>query len=172
MHNHGTHNALDDPRNENVLISINGELIPRPQAKISVFDSGFLVGDGVWEGMRVHAGSLVFAEEHMDRLEEGAQAIGLEIGLSRKELLDCVEAANLDQLGDLKSTVHGACRILSRNDDVARALALNGKRLGRFVQRLSPHLKQKVRVVLNNTMSPARQRFRDSASGKCQLRNA
>ena len=48
MHNHGTHNALDDPRNENVLISINGELVPREQAKISVFDSGFLVGDGVW----------------------------------------------------------------------------------------------------------------------------
>ncbi|MEM9478177.1 MAG: aminotransferase class IV [Verrucomicrobiota bacterium] len=83
---HGTHNALDDPRNESVLISINGELIPRPDAKISVFDSGFLVGDGVWEGMRVYGGKLAFADEHFSRLEEAAKAISLDIGLTRNEL--------------------------------------------------------------------------------------
>jgi branched-chain amino acid aminotransferase len=104
MHNHGTHNALDDPRNENVLISINGELFARAEAKISVFDSGFLVGDGVWEGMRVQAGRLVFAEEHMDRLEEAAQTIGLEIGLSRKELLERVEA--LLKANNMEDGVH------------------------------------------------------------------
>jgi branched-chain amino acid aminotransferase len=104
MPSHGTHNALDDPRNENVLISINGELVPRPQAKISVFDSGFLVGDGVWEAMRVHAGCLVFVEEHMDRLEAAARTIGLEIGLSRKELLERVEAVL--QANDMEDGVH------------------------------------------------------------------
>ncbi|MEM0895277.1 MAG: aminotransferase class IV [Verrucomicrobiota bacterium] len=88
---HGTHNALDDPRNESVLISINGELIPRPEAKISVFDSGFLVGDGVWEGMRVHGGKLAFAEEHFSRLEEAAQAVSLEIGLTRADLAKRVD---------------------------------------------------------------------------------
>ena len=68
---HGTHNALDDPRNEEVLVYINGALLPRQDAKISVFDSGYLVGDGVWEGLRLHRGVLVFLDEHLDRLFQG-----------------------------------------------------------------------------------------------------
>ena len=88
---HGTHNALDDPRNENVLISINGELFPRQEAKISVFDSGYLVGDGVWEGIRLHHGTLVFWDDHMDRLFQGAKAIGMDIGMSREEIKSSVE---------------------------------------------------------------------------------
>ncbi len=83
---HGTHNALPDPRNEDVLIYVNGEIVPRAEAKISVFDSGFLVGDGVWEGVRLHDGVVVFWEEHLDRLYQGAKAIGLDIGLTRSEL--------------------------------------------------------------------------------------
>lgn len=83
---HGTHNALDDPRNEDVLIYVDGELKPREEAKISVFDSGYLVGDGVWESLRVHEGVLVFLDAHLDRLWTGAAAIGLEIGMSREEL--------------------------------------------------------------------------------------
>ncbi len=88
---HGTHNALDDPRNENVLISINGELFPRNEAKISVFDSGYLVGDGVWEGLRLHHGTLVFWDEHMDRLWQGAKAIGMDLGMTRNELNEAVQ---------------------------------------------------------------------------------
>lgn len=88
---HGTHNALDDPRNENVLISINGELFPRQEAKISVFDSGYLVGDGVWEGLRLQHGTLVFWDDHMDRLFQGAKAIGMDIGMSREEIKSSVE---------------------------------------------------------------------------------
>lgn len=88
---HGTHNALPDPRNETVLIYVNGDLVPRAEAKISIFDSGFLVGDGVWEGMRLHKGVIVFLEEHLNRLFQGAKAIGLEIGLSRAELTEAVE---------------------------------------------------------------------------------
>ena len=65
---HGTHNALDDPRNADVLIYINGELHHRDEAKISIFDSGYLVGDGVWEGLRLHHGVLVFLDLHLDRL--------------------------------------------------------------------------------------------------------
>jgi branched-chain amino acid aminotransferase len=89
---HGTHNALDDPRNEEVLISINGELFPRKEAKISVFDSGYLVGDGVWEGLRLHHGTLVFWDDHMNRLYQGAKAIGMDIGMSRSEIHSQVEA--------------------------------------------------------------------------------
>lgn len=83
---HGTHNALPDPRNETILIYINGNLYPRHEAKISVFDSGYLVGDGVWEALRLHEGVLVFLDEHLDRLWQGAATIGMHIGLSREEL--------------------------------------------------------------------------------------
>ena len=83
---HGTHNAVDDPRNEDVLVYINGELLPRQDAKISVFDSGYLVGDGVWEGLRLHRGVLVFLNEHLDRLFQGAATIGMDIGMSRQGL--------------------------------------------------------------------------------------
>ena len=83
---HGTHNALPDSRNENILIFINGELLPRNEAKISVFDSGYLVGDGVWEAVRLHQGVLVFLDEHLDRLWQAAATIGMEIGMSREAL--------------------------------------------------------------------------------------
>jgi branched-chain amino acid aminotransferase len=83
---HGTHDALDDPRNAEVLIYVNGELVPRDQAKVSVFDSGFMLGDGVWEGLRLHHGRLAFLDEHLDRLLEGAKAIDLDIGMSAAEL--------------------------------------------------------------------------------------
>jgi branched-chain amino acid aminotransferase len=83
---HGTHDALDDPRNAEVLIWLNGELVPRDQAKVSVFDSGFMMGDGVWEGLRLHHGKLAFLDEHLDRLFEGAKAIDLDIGMSAAEL--------------------------------------------------------------------------------------
>lgn len=88
---HGTHNALPDPRNDNILIYINGELVPRAEAKISVFDSGYLIGDGVWEAARLHDGVLVFLDEHLDRLYQGAKAIGLDIGLTRAELTTAIE---------------------------------------------------------------------------------
>lgn len=80
----GTHSALPDPRNEEVLIYINGDLVPRAEAKISVFDSGFLVGDGVWESMRLHNGVLVFLDQHLNRLFQGAKAIGLDLGMTRE----------------------------------------------------------------------------------------
>ena len=82
----GTHEALPDRRNESVLVYINGEFYPREEAKISVFDSGFLVGDGVWEGIRLHDGAFAFLDAHLDRLFEGAKAIDLEVGKTREEL--------------------------------------------------------------------------------------
>jgi branched-chain amino acid aminotransferase len=82
----GTHDYVADPRNVAVQISINGELFPRAEAKVSVLDSGFVLGDGVWEGLRVHAGGLPFLEMHLDRLYEGAKTIDMDIGLSREQL--------------------------------------------------------------------------------------
>src|SRR3954447_14516178 len=83
---HGTHDFEDDPRNAAILIWVNGALVPRDQAVVSVFDSGFVLGDGVWEGLRVSGGHPAFVERHLDRLFEGAQALMLDIGLSRDEL--------------------------------------------------------------------------------------
>ena len=82
----GTHEYEDDPRNAGILISVNGALKPRKEAVVSVFDSGFVLGDGVWEGLRVHDGGVAFLEEHLDRLYEGAKAIDMDIGLTRAEL--------------------------------------------------------------------------------------
>src|SRR5918998_424507 len=82
----GTHEALPDKRNEGILVYINGEFYRRDEAKISVFDSGFLVGDGVWEGLRLHGGEFAFLGLHLDRLFEGARAIHLDIGMTREEI--------------------------------------------------------------------------------------
>jgi len=83
---HSLHDAAGDPRNANILISVNGDLKPRGEAMVSVFDSGFVLGDGVWEGLRVHKGRIAFLEAHLDRLYEGAKAIAMDIGLTREEL--------------------------------------------------------------------------------------
>ena len=84
----GTHDFAPDPRNEGILINVNGKLVPRAEASISVFDSGFMLGDGVWEGLRVHNGQIAFLDAHLDRLFEGAKAIAMDIGLAREELVD------------------------------------------------------------------------------------
>jgi len=82
----GTHHASDDPRNRDILIYVNGALRPREQAVVSVFDSGFILGDGVWEGLRVHRGRIAFLAAHLDRLYEAAKAIDLDIGMDRRAL--------------------------------------------------------------------------------------
>ena len=86
----GTHAAIPDERNERVLIYVNGQLVPRDQARVSVFDSGFLVGDGVWEGLRLHHDAFVFLDEHLERLFQGAKAIGLDIGRTREQIAEAL----------------------------------------------------------------------------------
>ncbi len=100
----GTHDYLDDPRNSEILISINGAMVSRDDAKVSVFDSGFMLGDGVWEGIRYHRGKLLFLQAHMDRLYEGAKAIDMDIGFSRLELGARIRAV-LDA-NDMETDVH------------------------------------------------------------------
>ena len=96
-----THSAIVDPRNENVKIYINGSFYNRENAQISVFDSGFLVGDGIWEGLRLHNGKFAFLNKHLDRLFAGASAIHLDIGLSREELVDAlIETIEVNEMTD------------------------------------------------------------------------
>lgn len=92
-----THSAEHDTRNDNLLIHVNGALVPKDQAVVSVYDSGFMLGDGMWEGMRLYDGQWAFFDEHMDRLFGSCKAIELDIGLSRDQvraLLDETAAAN------------------------------------------------------------------------------
>ena len=92
---------VSDPRNASILINVNGELKPRAEAVVSVFDSGFMLGDGVWEGLRVHKGRLAFLDRHLDRLFEGAKALAMDLGLSREELTkrlyDTLDANTMDE---------------------------------------------------------------------------
>jgi branched-chain amino acid aminotransferase len=85
---HGTHNAVQDDRNETILIYVNGELFPRNEAKISVFDSGYLVGDGIWEALRLHDDVLVFLDEHLNRLWQASATVGMDMKMTRQELTD------------------------------------------------------------------------------------
>jgi len=100
----GTHEYEGDPRNESVLISVNGELLPRPEAKVSVFDAGFLLGDGVWESFRLHNGAIAFADEHIDRLFRGAESISMDIGRTREQILD--EVNRVIEANDMHDGVH------------------------------------------------------------------
>jgi branched-chain amino acid aminotransferase len=87
----GTQDFTPDPRNDAILINVNGVLTPRAEAVVSVFDSGFMLGDGVWEGIRVHKGRMAFLKEHLDRLWEGAKAIAMDIGISREAMVARLE---------------------------------------------------------------------------------
>jgi branched-chain amino acid aminotransferase len=83
----GSQDFEDDPANAAALVYLNGDLVPRAEARVSVFDAGFVVGDGIWEGLRLHKGALLFLDAHLDRLYSGAAAIALDIGLSRWALV-------------------------------------------------------------------------------------
>ena len=82
----GSQEYVGDDRNDDVFISVNGELVRRPDAKVSVFDSGFVLGDGIWEGLRLHGGRIAFLDRHFDRLWDGAKMLRIDIGLSREAL--------------------------------------------------------------------------------------
>ena len=96
----GTHEYNIDSRNDEILIYVNGEIVPRSIAKVSVFDSGFLLGDGVWEGIRYHNKQLVHKDEHFKRLFSSAAAIGMDIGKTEQELEEIIvstlEANNIE----------------------------------------------------------------------------
>ena len=86
-----THQAEDDARNEDIQIWLNGRVVPKAQAMVSVYDSGFMLGDGVWEGLRLYNGTWAFLDEHMDRLFEAAKAIDLDIGLTPAQVVAALE---------------------------------------------------------------------------------
>ncbi|TYC52981.1 aminotransferase class IV [Rhodobacterales bacterium] len=102
--NNSAQGYVADPRNEDVLVYVDGNLVPRSQATVSIFDSGFVLGDGIWEGLRLIDGKIVQLEAHLDRLHEGATSIALDIGRTRDELKAAIQAT-LDANG-MKDGAH------------------------------------------------------------------
>jgi branched-chain amino acid aminotransferase len=82
----GSQDFAADPRNADLKVWLNGQLVPKDEAKVSIFDAGFVLGDGVWEGLRLHNGALLFLDAHLERLYRGAKDIALDLGLTREEM--------------------------------------------------------------------------------------
>ena len=96
---HGVHDYTPDPRNADILISVNGEMKHRDEATVSVFDSGYILGDGVWEGLRVKDGAIAFLPDHLKRLYAGAKTIDMKMDLTPEQMttriFDCLKANNM-----------------------------------------------------------------------------
>jgi len=100
----GSHAYVPDERNASVLFNINGQLFPREKAVVNVFDSGFMLGDGIWEGLRVHNGNVAFLQDHLDRLWEGAKALDIDLGLSQESLTKRI--VETLKANDMREDVH------------------------------------------------------------------
>ena len=111
----GSHAFIRNEKNQNIFININGNLEKRENAKISVFDSGFLLGDGVWEGIRLHNSKLVFIDEHIDRLFSSAEGISMKISYSKDDIIREIE--KVIQKNDMVNDVHIRL-IITRGDKI------------------------------------------------------
>ncbi|WP_164660546.1 aminotransferase class IV [Tropicibacter sp. Alg240-R139] len=105
---HTTHDALEDPRNADIKIYVNGDLLHRDDAKVSVYDSGFMLGDGMWEGLRLYSGQWAFFEEHMDRFFNSCKSVSLDVGMDEAGILDALNSTA--QANGMTSDVH--CRMM------------------------------------------------------------
>jgi len=103
-----THDADEDSRNQDIKIYLNGEIVHRDEAKVSVYDSGFMLGDGMWEGMRLYNGKWAFIDEHMDRLFDSCKAVSLDIGLDRNGVADALRQTA--EANNMTTDVH--CRLM------------------------------------------------------------
>jgi branched-chain amino acid aminotransferase len=110
-----SHSYISNPKNKDIFININGELYHRSEAKISVFDSGFLLGDGIWEGIRLHKSKLMFIDDHLERLFNSAAGISLKIPLSRNEIIDEINKVLIKN--SMNDNVHIRL-IISRGDKI------------------------------------------------------
>jgi len=105
---HTTHDADEDARNRDILIYVNGELVHRDEARVSVYDSGFLLGDGMWEGMRLYDGEWAFFDAHMDRFFDSCRSVSLDVGMDREGIRAALEKTA--QANGMETDVH--CRLM------------------------------------------------------------
>lgn len=143
-----THQASEDTRNESILIYVNGRVVPRAEASVSVFDSGFMLGDGVWEGLRLHDGTWAFLDQHMDRLFEAAKAIDLDIGLDRKAVISALlETQNSNDMHN-----HAHARLMVTRGVKARpfqhpSLSRSGPTMVIIMEHSEPRLGRSIRLA-------------------------
>ncbi|WP_338517918.1 aminotransferase class IV [Alteromonas gracilis] len=104
MEDVSTHTAIEDARNEDILIYVNGDIVHRDDAKVSVYDSGFMLGDGIWEGLRLYRGKWAFLDDHINRLFEASLAIDLGLGMSKEEVVSALEQTR--KANDMHDNVH------------------------------------------------------------------
>ena len=107
--NVSTHQAAEDARNDNILIYVNGKIVPKSEAVVSVYDSGFMLGDGIWEGLRLYNGKWAFLNEHLDRLFEASLAIDLDIEMNRQEVFQALEKTR--NANNISSNAHARLMI-------------------------------------------------------------
>ena len=143
-----THQAAEDTRNENIRIYLNGVLVPKERALVSVYDSGFMLGDGVWEGLRLYNGAWAFLDEHLDRLFEAAKAVDIDIGMSRvdvvKALLD-TQAAN-----DMHTDAHARLMVtrgVKKRPFQHPALSQSGPTVTIIMEHSQPSLPRGIRLA-------------------------
>ena len=130
--------------NQNILIYVNGELLPRSEAVISVYDSGFLMGDGVWEGIRLIQDKWIFLDEHIDRLFEGARAIDLELGLSAEQITNAIlETQHANNMSDQAHARVMFTRGVKVKPFQQPALSTSGPTFVIIMEHSDPHAKAK-----------------------------
>ncbi|MEM1135749.1 MAG: aminotransferase class IV [Bacteroidota bacterium] len=151
----GTHNAIDDTRNQAIKIFVNGELLSRNDAKISVFDSGYLVGDGVWEGLRLHKGVLVFIDQHLDRLWQAAAVVGIQLPFGREELLEKIwETIQVNNMHDNVHIRVMVTRGIKKTPSQDPRLTISGPNLVIIAEhkKASPETKEKGITLFTSTI--------------------
>ena len=143
-----THQAQDDARNEEILIWVNGTLKPKAEALVSVYDSGFMLGDGIWEGLRLYDGRWSFIDEHLDRLFEAALAVALDIGMDRAALKAAI--AETQEANGMVTDAH--CRLMVTRGIKTRpfqhpALSRQGPTVVILMEHSTPSIPRPIRLA-------------------------
>lgn len=143
-----THQAEEDARNEDILIYLNGKIVPKAEAKVSVYDSGFMLGDGIWEGLRLYNGVWAFLDEHMDRLFEASLAIDLDIGMDR----DALQQALFDTQNANGMTTDAHARLMVTRGVKVRpfqhpSLSRSGPTIAIIIEHSKPKIPRPIRLA-------------------------
>ncbi|SIS72015.1 branched chain amino acid aminotransferase apoenzyme [Roseivivax lentus] len=143
-----THDAEEDARNDALLLWLNGAMVPRAEARVSIYDSGFMLGDGVWEGLRLYNGRWAFLDAHIARLFEAAKAIDLEIGLTAEGIVDALEKTRI--ANEMQTDAHA--RLMVTRGVKARpfqhpGLSRSGPTVAIIMEHSRPHLPRPIRLA-------------------------
>jgi len=147
-HHVTTHQAAEDTRNENIQIYLNGVIVPKERALVSVYDSGFMLGDGVWEGLRLYNGAWAFLDEHLDRLFEAAKAVDIDIGMNRVDVVGALldtQAAN-----DMHTDAHARLMVtrgVKKRPFQHPALSQSGPTVTIIMEHSQPSLPRGIRLA-------------------------